>query len=51
MATPARQPQAQPPGKDTIIRLSEGDFCLNFSSFSSCLISFFWTCLNFLISA
>lgn len=51
MATLAQQPQARPPGKDTIICRSEGDFCLSFSSFSSCFISFFWTCLNFLISA
>lgn len=47
----AQQPQPQRPGKDTIVCLSEGDFCLSFSSFSSCLISFFWTRLNFLISA
>lgn len=37
--------------KDTIICLSKGDFCLIFSSFSSCLISLFRTRLNFLISA
>lgn len=40
-----------PSGKDTIICRSEGDFCLNLSSFSSCLISLFWTRLHFLISA
>lgn len=40
-----------PSRKDTIICRSEGDFCLNFSSFSSCLISLFWTRLHFLISA
>lgn len=34
-----------------IICRSEGDFCLSFSSFSSCLISLFWTRLHFLISA
>lgn len=38
-------------GKDTMVCLSEGDFCLSLSSFSSCLSSSFWTCLNFLISA
>lgn len=37
--------------KDTIICRSDGDFCLSFSSFSSCLISLFWTRLHFLISA
>lgn len=40
-----------PSRKDTIICRSEGDFCLSFSSFSSCLISLFWTRLHFLISA
>lgn len=34
-----------------IICRSEGDFCLSFSNFSSCLISLFWTRLHFLISA
>lgn len=40
-----------PSRKDMIICRSEGDFCLNFSNFSSCLISLFWTRLHFLISA
>lgn len=49
---PGPQPKAQLQGrKDTIICLSEGDVCLNFSSFSSCLISLFRACLHFLISA
>ena len=34
-----------------MVCLSEWDFCLSFSSFSSCLSSLFQTCLNFLISA
>lgn len=49
----ARRSQApgRTPGEDTIICLSEGDFCLSFSNFSSCLISLFRIYLHFLISA
>lgn len=44
--------QPGPSGKsDTIVCRSEGALCLSFSSFSSCLISCFRTCWNFLISA